>query len=316
MSVANDIVSTSATGGTGDLTLAAPASGPFLHAAQFTDYWGAGLPDPWVDYTALEWTDATDTSSKQVEIGYCPLHTGTTLRRSAGTIIETYVQGTGVTPSVPNPSAPSALTLGAMAANIRIVCAPHAGGMLQLPRFRNDANTGVTNKADNLGWASAHMASVGGTNMSVAANTLYYFPFLVARRAWYTKATIYVQSGASGNARFGLYRPDGTGWADNLIVDWGATAQFNVNATGLKTVTLASAVQLDSGWYVGAFTASSAPTLSCGHIRMPNFFGTASGATISTASKSLTYAALAASAAASSGFGFTSGNTIPCVLLQ
>lgn len=325
MTVATNVWATSSTGGAGDLTMLAVPSGPFQGNALFSSVWGSGAPNPWVDYEIIEWADATLTTIKQVEIGQAQLSGGNVLKRSTGVVVQTYLFGTGVKPSVPLVTAPTALTIGATAANIRITCAPHAGYIQQWPRFRNDTNAGITQQADNLGWPTAHMGSlevsVPNTTgiRTLVAGTLYYFPVQIVRTGNYTKATIYVATGVSGSGRFGLYQDDGTGWPGALIVDWGVTGAFVLNSAGLQTVTLASPAFLVTGWYWGVFQASSAATIAAMHIQYDNPGGTFDGGvTFACAQKTGTYGALASTGVASSGFTMGTSNNLgtPAVLLK
>lgn len=316
MSTASNIWTTSSTGGTGDLTLSYPSSGPFMQGAQYQDYWGTGSPDPWVDYTIEEYGSPSLLSIKQYEIGCAPLHAGVTLRRTAtnAKIFQTYVQGTGVTPSVAATSAPTAITFGSVAANIRITCSLHAGSVYQLPRFRNDTNVGLFANADCLGWGSANSAFVAIGNFS--ANTLIYNPYYIPISGLYKSASIYVVTPSSGNvARFALYHDDGSGWVGALINDWGVTAEFPLSTNGRKTTTLATPIFLSAGWYWQAFISNGSGTLSTAHLHFVNPAGTVNGAQMACGTLSQTYGAFASSGLASSGFEMVGTEVLNSVIL-
>lgn len=325
MSVVTNTWTTSSTGGASDLTMVAVSSGPFRGNAIFSDVYGTGTPNPWVYYEVIEWTDFTLKTIKQFEIGKAQLSGGNVLKRSSGIVVYTYVFGTGVVPSIPNASAPSNISFGSNSANIRITCAPHTGYVQQFPRFRNDNNGGTIQLADNLGWPTAHAGSLEvnvGFNSGVRTlvnGTLYYFPIQIAWTGNYTKATIYVGTGATGSARFGIYHDDGTAWVGALINDWGTTGAFSLNSSGLQTVTISSPVFLLSGWYWGVLQGNAAAVIAAMHIQYDNPGGTFNGGSnFGFAQKSGTYGALASTGVASSGFamGNISNPGAPAVLLK
>ena len=210
--IISETYQTSSNGGTANLTL----SNTTIHVSQgpkFSDYWGTTAPDPWVDYSIIQFANTSPTLSiVQMEQGIAPLNAGSILARANGNVFQSYVLGGGVTPSIVNLSNPTHVNFSTCANNILITTSPYAGGIQQLPRFRNTTNFGVTQLADGLGDPSAHLGMVSGINFVMAANTLYYSPFLVSRSKNYSKATIYVVTASTaGIARVGLYHDDGTG---------------------------------------------------------------------------------------------------------
>lgn len=330
MTRANDICCWSSTGGTGDLTMSAVTSGLFAQSPQFSDVWGTGSPDPWVEYHIIEYADATLMTTKQSESGVCPLHSGVTLKRSAGKLFKSYVSGTGVTPSAGTLSAPTNISFGTTAANIRIFSGAADDALAQVPKVFNATNAGTGSAgndpgpADLLGRPCGNYNIISGgfpATLIIVANTLYLFPFLWTEHGTVQKFTIDVFSGSSsGNlARAGIYEDDGSGWAGKLIVDMvaaGGTA-WNTSATGLITSTITTAINLTPGSKWLAFIANDTPQIQSTHTPQLHQGGTYKTATIHSAQKTVTYGALPSTAPASSGFEyFTVQQACPLVLLK
>lgn len=330
MSAASAVVSTSVTGGTGALVLSAPGTGPVSHAAQYVDIWGTTGNAPWADYSIHEYTDATCTVLKQSEHGTCPLTFSAGIaslnRAGANAVIwSTWVFGTGYFPSANSATAPSPVSFGTAAANIRISIGPVSGGFPGITPFYNSTNAGTNLTCDLLGSASYHTESVGnGTNN--VANVFFYFPFYVKRSGLYQSASIYCSNSlGAGLGRCALYDGDGTGWLGNLRADWVANggAAWDFSSSGPKTSTMSAKIFLTAGWYGMAYVtndANGSVFIATVNSRI-NPMGTIQGSHIQAAQISGTYGAFPSTAPAASTVEFTSqtngANTVvPVILLK
>lgn len=314
----------SGTGGTSDLVLAAITSGPLQQSPTFSDVGWNVSPDPWVNYKITEYTDSTCGTEVQWERGRCPLHAGTTLKRSSiSAPRQTYVFGSGVTPSAVNAGPPSFINFTNTAANIRVTGILSADDVYQTPRIFNNTNGGSGgSQADLLGRPCGNVTIAPGTvaPMSIANGTLYVFTYAVTAYMRVTRFSIRVITAGAGSSRLGIYDDDGTGWLGNIVVDTAAAAggtAFNTGSTGLKTSTITTAIPLRPGFIWMVYQQNNATaTIHAAHSPQINQAGTFQGQTIRRGSKAGTYGALPATFSASSGFSYSvTQGTTPLVLL-
>lgn len=313
--IANNVVTThNGTGGTGDLTLTAIASGQFQQSAVFSDVWGTGTPDPWVEYVIRQYSDSTLMTEVQAEWGCCPLHSGNVLKRtgSGAQLRGTYVYPSTVLPSANSVSSPTALNFTNTAANVRVFCSRAADGFYQEPGFFNSTNAGTGTLADLVGRPSGHCAILT-TNMGLSTfnGTLFYMPYLATDFALISKISIYmlVAGPALTKGRAALYADDGTGWAGNMVVDSMATGgtEFDMTSTGVKTSTITTPVLITPGYYVAAFQCSvpsGSPAINPHHTPLINQMGTIQARNIHAGRVAGTYGTLASTGVAASGFAF------------
>ena len=153
MTYATDVCCTSITGGTGNLALQSITIGPYSGSPQFSDVWGNSAPYPWIDYKIIEYTDYTCTQEIQWEEGICQLVAGTTLGRAVtnSVIYETYVYGSGITPSNINPNAAQPIFFGSNPDNIKIFSGFSPASTYQTARFLNTTIEDANNISDLVG---------------------------------------------------------------------------------------------------------------------------------------------------------------------
>lgn len=238
--VGDFIEMTTATGGTGALTLSAVTGSP-----GYADLFGAS-GTRFVEYAIDEFTDATRSQLAQSEAGIGAL-TLSTLSLARSKIEATWNGTTYVTAS------PSAITFGTTAANIRVVCAPLAG----LPAFAVPWMQGAV--GDAIGVSSFHHFNATGT-MAVVANTEYYVPFLHCGTPDVVQASIVVTTAVgSTNCKAAMYELGTDGQPAVKLFDIASGTPLSTGTTGNKSATIAA--YLPPGWYYFGLIFSGAPTL-------------------------------------------------------
>jgi len=95
------------------------------------------------------------------------------------------------------------------------------------------------------------------TQVSLAANRMYYIPFLALETKTFTKIAVYVSTNAGTNCRLGVYSA-GTGLPNALIDDSGTVSSAS---TGFKTITGRSIALTTGTWYYLAVLCDGAPSL-------------------------------------------------------
>lgn len=235
--LANGIIQTTTTTGTGALTLSAVTGCPTL-SAKFT----ANATEALADHFYYSITDQSNPPVvKETGIGY--LSAANTLQRAV--VLSTF---DGTTYS---DTAPTALSL--TAGTYYVMVSGEAGSSFgpSMPAINNG------NAALRYVY-SAHMgcSQYGGTATTMTANTLYVQPFLhTSCRP--IDGLFFRNSNSTGNQQIGLYgsNPDGT--VGRKIM--GSTA--NVAGAAMTVVTTGGPVRLAPGWYWIAIVSDNSATV-------------------------------------------------------
>lgn len=237
--LANWVQETTATTGTGTITLAGAVSGFTTFTSQFSD--GETV------YYSIE-----DGTSREIGIGTFT-SSGTTLSRD--TVLETLVSGT-----LDNTS-PAALNLSGSA----VVSVTGGANSLQEATPQNFMPT------VNKFIPPMNSISTIGSAFTVTANRLIFSPSV-----WnvsFTAASIVMgvaTAVASSNTRVGLYAAGGDGSPDKLIIDSGTLTggAFDTSTTGAKSRTLSSNINIKAGrlYYLAILSDSGIGVLRGGGV--------------------------------------------------
>lgn len=128
--------------------------------------------------------------------------------------------------------------------------------------------------------------------VSIAANTLYAYPYVVARTLTIDRIGIYVQALSAGAARLGIYNTGTNLYPGTLLLDAGTV---DVSSTGLKAATVSQ--QLTKGVYFLVVVSNTTPDLHGGNtnrggITLLGQYTAGFGQTYAGWSVAFTYAAL------------------------
>ena len=218
----NWIKCTTATTGTGNLTVAAVSGFPTL-----SDVFAINLP---IAYTVL------NASGQPLEAGIGYLSDATTFVR--GAIKATYVSG------IYNDSNPTAATL---AGTSTLICTPIASSLeSMMPTVDGTSTVGR--------FLTSAGRSIPSGTQALTADRLYYVPFLFKCGAPVVSMALSVSTlQAASKARIGLYAVNQNGYVGALIAQ---TGDLDTTSTGLKIGTLSSPKRLAPGWYVAAIAAN------------------------------------------------------------
>lgn len=234
------LLATSATGGTGALTLANVSGWPNYSSMLGT------TGTRFVEYTIREWTDSSHNTPTKFEKGIGSLALASGGGVLTRTVVERSYDGTTYKPNSTGAGA-SAISFGTNPANIVISCNLSVESYLPtFPGLAGSDNAGdyyiagtVTNMDNNTG---------GGA----ASGNLLLFPIVIASRLPLISSvsiqvtTAATLSGASSGLFFGLYEYIGAqsgGPVGKLLADFGNGAAISTLATtGTKTGTLTTPI--------------------------------------------------------------------------
>lgn len=227
----NGIKQTTATTGTGALTLSAVTGYPTL-----ADVFALNQP---FSYTLL------DSAGLFIEAGVGYLSSSTVMVRAK-------VSATFISAAYVNQGATAASLTG----TTTVICTPNAGSMLS--GFQNvDAQS-----ASVLRYLSTASRNCNFGTLALTANRCTYTVFelktAVVLSALLFNVTV---AGAGGTtARMALYACNEKGYMGSILA--GNTVAHDTSSTGTKTETLATPLFLPAGWYFTAIACSGTPTIS------------------------------------------------------
>ncbi len=237
--LANAIIETTTTTGTGDLTTSAVTGRP-----RFTDKFTSNSTEASADhfYYAILTQDATP---QFIESGIGYMSATGTLKRSV--VLSTYASSTYTDVSA------TAISLASGTKNVICTGECGAAGGLALP--------GVDTSNSALRWISSnHVGSIvyGGT-LTMTANRLYMQPFLYAGSKS-VDALAFRNSTGTGNVRIGLYTCNRDGTVGRKIM--GSTADTATAAGTTYTITTGGPIRLTPGWYYMGIVCDAANVLN------------------------------------------------------
>jgi hypothetical protein len=236
------------TGGTGTLTLAAVTGWPSF-ALVFAQ-------DRFVDYEINEYTDATWSvlSKRETGIGTYT-HSGTTLARTF--VINTW-DGSTYLPVAGSGTAPTAISFGNTAANVRIVCSPSSGNAVTTPAM---VSQGVSGVSDALGFAPLNLLP-SSTSLTTAMSLGYsiYSPIYLANRGPISQATSRLvtpnTTGATPSKLYvAIYEVNSSGMPGKRLIDFNGTGggpvvtDLSAAAGNYSSSALTTPIYLPPGWY-------------------------------------------------------------------
>lgn len=256
----NWIEQTSTTGGTGALTLSAVTGAP-----GFADVFGSSGTRV-VRYTILEFTDSTRAQLARCEagIGTITLSTGS-LARSR---VRSAWSGTAYLPNPGSATAPSALSFGSTAANIRILCSPDAEDVI--PAVPN-----VAAILDNIGSGPANIVANATVSVALTYGTLYYTPVLIGHLGPFSQASLRqmttLTGTATGTIQLALHEIAADGTPGPQVFAASSISLNTLTAATYTSTALATPVHVPPGWYwqqilVTAGGLSGTPTFRGGLI--------------------------------------------------
>jgi hypothetical protein len=245
---ANWLEMTSATGGTGALTLTAVSGAP-----TFANVFGASgtrrLP-----YAVLEWGSSARTGPPiKSESGWGEVNLATSVLTR--TRPETTWNGTNYDGTVP-----SAISFGTTAANIRVILTPlSAFAPTALQAFP------VTTPSENLGAWSAHLVNVAAA-VTVTAAREYYVPFHWRLHGEYAQFGVGITTTiAASGVKIALYDVASTGLPGIKRQDLAAGTPIDSSGTaGIRAVSLSNV--LPPGWYYAGILPSHAVGMRAGEV--------------------------------------------------
>lgn len=205
---ANGLTGSSATGGTGALTLQDVTGLPGYE----NFFSGTRL----VEYAVLEFTSSAQTTLKQAEWGMGSFVASTKVLTR--TTVEQSWDGTNNYPNWGAGTAPSAISFGTTAANIQVICGPCANSTwLQWPY--------TSTLGDNIGICQIGASAIATDVLTVANQTAYYVPCIFpARQAQFTKMSVRVgatgYTGGTSSLIGALYEIASNGKPGKKLVDW------------------------------------------------------------------------------------------------
>ena len=237
----NGIKQTTATTGTGSLTLSSVAGMPTL-----ADVFALNVP---ISYTLL------DSSDLLIEVGIGYLSSSTVLVRNR--VIATYVGSTYDSATA---------TAANLSGTTTVICTPQAASIESMLPSVDSQSASVSRFL-----MSAHR-NLNATTLAVAALRLHHAPFLLRTAARVVSLSVNVSAaGVAGTvARAGIYVCNEKGYPGALLA---TSADFDCASTGLKTSTLTNPISLPPGWYFMSFVASAATTVNAYTSTLANVLG-------------------------------------------
>jgi hypothetical protein len=238
---------TTATGGTGALTLAAVTGWPTIQ-----DIWGSS-GTRWLAYNIQEWS-GTD-------------HSGPPIKAEAGvgsivlsTMVLTRTKPTSTwnsTGPTYDGTSPTAISFGTTADNVRVSCSPLAELSPECIPWAVDAAPGV-----NCGMSSPH-AMVSSSTRSGAANTGYFMAFLWLGVGELIQASFHVQTaGTATGVKMAIFEVGSNGLPGNRLLDINNASPATATA-GVKSSSISAGFYLPPDWYYAALVANGTVTLRC-----------------------------------------------------
>ena len=237
--IGNGIRHTSATGGTGALTLSSISGWP-----SFTNLFGTSGTRI-VRYQINQYTDSTHATLAQFEEGIGTLTLST--NSLARTQVNSTWDGTTYLPNWSSSTAPTALSFSATSNLVDVICSPAPGTMLPPPAFVAPAISSVTSGVGAPPVGVLQSAITYTLNGGTSTGVFFAWPVLLQHPNQISKVSIIVTTAQTGtSAYFALYENTSSG-IGNPVANWG-----NIGATTSATVVTSSAlaqpVQL-WGWY-------------------------------------------------------------------
>jgi hypothetical protein len=265
----NWINQTTATTGTGDLTLSAVTGYP-----TFADQFSAGANGTPFYYSILNDSDGTP-----IEVGQGYLSASTTLVRSR--VLGTYSAG------VYDNTSPATVSLAA--GTKRVICTPEAGALAMCaPYVSNNAALALGKRV-----VSQHVTvnNASSAAVTLVANRLYVVPFLLTSVIELASLIARVGTGvAATNIRLGLYRCGRDGFPSELIAE---TAALASTTSGVDISGSVTPVRLTPGWYFTGMVSDGAPIVGRldGGVHLSNPLGqAASNCMVEASNFTATYA--------------------------
>lgn len=241
------IKQTTATTGTGNLTLSSVASYP-----TFNDVFGIG---PFFNYSLL------DSNGAPIEAGIGHLSDATTLVRDF--VRQTYSGG------VYDSTSPAAVSI---TGTTTVIGSAGAGSLMGAGWNIDSASTGVSR------WVySACLQYTTANTKTLTANRIYYTPFLLVHSLDVASLGFSVSIAAAAGiiARVGIYSFKQNGYPGGLVSE---TGNVLVDSLGNKTAVITQRFY-PAGWYVAAIISNGAPTVramnagSSANMAVPSPFG-------------------------------------------
>lgn len=231
----NGIKQTTATTGTGNLTLSSVAGYPKVSDVVPIDFI--------VAYSLL------DSNGLLLEEGLGRLSDATTFVRAL--VTATYSSGvyTGGAAAGSNPTAVS------LTGTTTLIVTPNAATVESMLPTVDKVSASINRVV------SPANRNLSTSTLAVTALRCYYTPFLLrtASQVANLQFNVSTAGAASTAARGGIYSVLENGYMGNLLA---TTGDQDVSTTGLKAGTLSSPISLPPGWYYAAFVSSGAPTVT------------------------------------------------------
>lgn len=296
---ANFIRMTSTSGGTGTMTCTAQTGYPIVSEA-FTGV-------RFIEYAIAEYTDSTKVTLSKAETGIGSYNTSTeVLTRTS--VLSTW-DGTDYLPKYGTSTAPTALNFGTTSANIDIMIAPMAGGVMPPQSFI--AGT-VASVSDGTGHIPLNYQNIGANALTVTHQQVRYFPVLIGHTRMYSQFTVRqvgATTGGSPTADCAIYEFGSDGLPGKRLISFTQKAVGSANTTYTSTA-LATPIPLICGWYWAGFlwqngggsggTFRSGPILGGGVAPLLTFSTNMSGVLTLASQSALNDPATAATAIADS----------------
>lgn len=237
------------TGGTGTLTLVGVTGSPNFDAF----FAGTRL----VSYVVNEYTDSTFATLSKSEAGVGSLVTSTLVLTR--TQIERSWDGTNLYPNFSAGTAPSAVSFGNTAANVRIFIGPLAAAFQPAwPHFCVASGGAVNN---NIGVSQTNAWQNNNTTITLTSNAIIYFPVTLPNRQLrqITTASVRVVSTVADAASFfkaALYEIASNGLPGKRLCDFGKLGT-DLQTAATLSATLGTPIPNPGAFYVGALAAWS-----------------------------------------------------------
>lgn len=245
---------TSATGGTGSLSLIPSHGFPLLTA------WFSTIRQ--VRYTILEYNSdpsATNANLIRAEDGWCPadpngiFSTKLLLRGDPSTVVIASWDGTNLYPQQGSATLPAKQNFGAVSANIRIICSI---GAEDSPFFSPLVSTTAVGGSVSFGACPLFAGVVSGAfgYGASATDQVESFPMLWPNCGLYSTATMRLGASTGGattsSIRLAVYEVSKTGDPGALLADFGQLGgDLNTAPVTLVSAALAQPLFLMPGWY-------------------------------------------------------------------
>lgn len=267
----NFIGGASITGGSGTLTITA-AGGLALPAAAFVD-------GQTVEYSIVEYTDATLATVSKAESGFGRVSSSNVLTRTRP--VTTMSGGVVVQTSFPT-------KISFASANVRVyMTAVAEGGSSSYPARANfEALTGYGVNAFMM--PSNHFGQYDLASVTLEANTMYMIPTKIDSGFQITSLGVQVVTAATGkkvSACIASIDPD-LGTPGTVLA---VANDLSTSSTVVVTASQAGRL-IAPGWYYSCFLSDGTPSLAASEQVLPNFMGVFLSRTCRQTTRSKTYA--------------------------